>query len=61
MQLADGLGYRLADVEAELGPDRFREFREWLRGQTQPRSARGEALVWPHDYRRFLAGLRPLD
>ena len=61
MELIDGKGYRDSDIRRELGEERYKEFDEWLRGCTCPLSSTGEHLVYPWDYRRFLAGLPVVD
>ena len=54
MEIVDNLGYRLTDIERELRPEQFEEFKRWFTGQTVAIGKAGELLVYPWDYQRFL-------
>ena len=55
MELVDGLGYRLTDIELELTPEDFERFCLWFVGQTGMIRRRGEWLVYCSDWEKYLA------
>ena len=54
MELVEGLGYNVVDIEHELGPDVYKIFEKWFFGQTGAISSKGELLVYPWDYDNFV-------
>lgn len=61
MELVEGLGYKASDILVELRPKRYRQFLDWMKGQTMAVSSKGEGLVYPCDYEAFLRGDRVYD
>lgn len=59
--LAGGVaGYFYDDIVRALGPERGKQFQEWMAGQTMT-LYQGHSLVYAWDYARFLQGLPPDD
>ena len=56
LNIVEGLGYRIENIEAELGPERFKKFQKWFNGQTGAVASDGRLLIYPHDYKAFLEG-----
>jgi len=53
-------GYKMSDIEKELGKEEYKRFCDWYYGQTGM-SYKGEPFVYEWDYERFLEGLEPID
>ena len=54
MEIVEGLGYKAADIEQELGADLYKIFCKWFAGQTGAVSSEGELLVYKWDYDHFM-------
>lgn len=55
MQLISGVGYALKDIESKLGPERFKQFQEFMQGRLMfsPKGLKQQA-VYARDYLNFL-------
>ena len=49
-ELVEGLGYRLRDIHKSMTDDEYLDFY----GQTGAISSKGEFLVYPYDYDRYM-------
>lgn len=47
-------GYRYDDIEKVLTPDQFKSFASFMYGQTVAAGDNGEAIVYPHDFERWV-------
>lgn len=61
LDLIENLGYSFRDLKNKVTPAQYREFGEWLRGQTCGIASHGETVFYPVDWERFIQGRRPLD
>lgn len=53
------MGYSLSSIEKELGPKNYKEFLEWMTGQTIG-LLNDESVVYIHDFNRYVSGLSPV-
>lgn len=60
MKLINNQGFYLRDIEKNLGAEKFREFDEWIKGQTVFKH-KGKVCVYKWDFERFMAGLPVID
>lgn len=61
LEIIQGLGYRITDIEDELGKERYLLFTKWFAGSTGAIADDGSLLIYPWDYESFLEGRRNLD
>lgn len=58
--VGDVRGFPLSKIQEYLSPQQFTKFQFWLIGQTVG-VYRNKAIIYEYDFKRFMAGLTPLD